>query len=108
MDKDQFVQSYGRLVARAWTDDSFLSQLQSDPAQALQGEGIDVPAGVPVAVGVVEPTGNGSVDGQWEEFQNASPTAGITVWVPKKPADLSGDAGAEDVSTTCTPCTTCT
>jgi hypothetical protein len=108
MDKDAFVQSYGRLVARAWTDDSFLTQLQTAPAQALSSEGIDVPAGVAVAVGVVEPTGNGSVDAQWQEFESAGPDKGIVVWVPKKPGDLAGDASAEDVSTTCTPCTTCT
>ena len=110
MDKDAFVQSYGRIVAKSWTDPAFLGQLQSAPATVLQSEGLDVGSDVRVAVGVVEPTGRGTVDDQWDEFQKGVSSGALTLWIPEKPESVAGAVTADDdsISCTCTPCTTCT
>ena len=106
MDKDEFVQNYGRLVSKSWMDPAFKSELQTDPAAAMASSGLPVPAGTNVAVGVVAPSGDGSVDTLYDAFESAGDS--FTLWVPEQPAATAGAAQADDTSTTCTPCTTCT
>ena len=48
--------SYGKVVAKAWSDEGFKSKLLTNPGAALAEAGIDVPAGV--TVNVVENTSN--------------------------------------------------
>jgi hypothetical protein len=43
-------ETWGKLVARAWTDDSFRQQLLADPAAVLKENGVPVPAGLQVRV----------------------------------------------------------
>ncbi len=43
-------QDYGKVVAKAWSDDAFKAQLLSDPAAALKEAGVAVPDGVEVKV----------------------------------------------------------
>jgi Nitrile hydratase, alpha chain len=42
--------AYARVVAQAWTDDSFKRRLLSDPAATLRTEGIEVPDGIEIRV----------------------------------------------------------
>jgi hypothetical protein len=48
--------SYGKAVARAWSDADYKARLLADSAGALGEAGVDVPAGVTVKV--VENTGD--------------------------------------------------
>ena len=41
---------YARLVARAWSDESFKSRLLTDPTDALAEVGVAVPEGISVKV----------------------------------------------------------
>jgi len=38
----------GQLIAKAWSDADFKARLLANPAETLQAEGIEVPAGVKV------------------------------------------------------------
>ncbi len=41
---------FGKIIAKAWRDPAFKAELIANPAAALKAEGIDVPAGMAVAV----------------------------------------------------------
>jgi len=45
---------FAKIIAKAWRDPAFKSELIANPAAALKAEGIDVPAGM--AVNVLENT----------------------------------------------------
>jgi len=54
---------WGRIVAKAWTDEGFKSRLLSEPGAVFQEHGIDVPADIQVKVvqgtdKVLQDTGN--------------------------------------------------
>ena len=40
----------GKIVAKAWRDPAFKAELIANPAAALKAEGVNVPAGMTVAV----------------------------------------------------------
>ena len=46
--------AFGKIIAKAWRDPAFKTELIANPAAALKAEGMDVPAGM--AVTVVENT----------------------------------------------------
>ncbi len=41
---------FAKIIAKAWRDPAFKAELIANPAAALKGEGIDVPAGMAVTV----------------------------------------------------------
>lgn len=48
--QDEQAKAYGRVVAKAWTDESFKQRLLSDTAAVLHEHGIHVPDGIQVQV----------------------------------------------------------
>ncbi len=50
---EEWLKTYGRLVAKAWDDEGFKQRLLADPKAALQAEGLTFPEGAEVRV--VEP-----------------------------------------------------
>ncbi len=50
MEREEFQKAYGKIVAKAWSDEAFKAKLLADPAAALKESGIDVPKGVEVRV----------------------------------------------------------
>ncbi|MDG3439620.1 NHLP leader peptide family RiPP precursor [Nitrospirillum amazonense] len=66
------ARAYGRVVAKAWSDDGFKARLMADPVTVLQAEGLAVPAGLTVTV-----------------LEN-TPTR-YTLVLPARPTDLSDD-----------------
>lgn len=43
--QDERAKAYGRIVAKAWSNEAFKQRLLADPAAVLRAEGITVPAG---------------------------------------------------------------
>ena len=43
-------QAYAKVVARAWSDEAFKTQLLNEPAAALAAAGVEVPDGMTVKV----------------------------------------------------------
>src|SRR5436305_1928193 len=70
--QDGEAKAYGRIVAKAWSDDAFKQRLLADPAAALQAEGLPVAAGVELRV-----------------VENTDKVAYLTL--PAKPAELSDE-----------------
>ena len=52
----EWEELWGRLTARAWTDDAFRQRLLAEPAAVLAEHGVQAPAGVSILV--VENTAN--------------------------------------------------
>lgn len=48
MDRDEFQKAYGKLVAKAWSDDEFKAELLSDPMKAFSKNEIQIPDGIEV------------------------------------------------------------
>lgn len=46
MTNEEREKKIGQLIAKAWSDDGFKQKLLSNPAETLQAEGMDIPAGV--------------------------------------------------------------
>jgi hypothetical protein len=47
---DTWQQAWGQVVAQAWSDDGYRQRLLSDPAAALQAQGLSVPAGKQIRI----------------------------------------------------------
>jgi hypothetical protein len=111
VDKETFVLNYGKLVARTWQDPEYLNALKNDPIGTLKEAGIDVPDNATVRVVIMEPTGAGSGDEQWEYWQKGEESGVYDLFVPTKPEDLDSAAMAQSGGTytcSCTPCCCCT
>ncbi len=48
MDKDEFQKAYGKLVAKAWSDDDFKEKLLADPMIVFKESKIMLPDGIEV------------------------------------------------------------
>ena len=66
--------AYGKLIAKAWSDQAFKRRLLSDPAAVLKDEGFDVPAGVTVRV-----------------FENTDKVVNLILPPPPKEGELSDE-----------------
>ncbi|HVX15482.1 MAG TPA: NHLP leader peptide family RiPP precursor [Pirellulales bacterium] len=81
LEQNTWQKAWGKLVARAWSDDDFKQRLIDDPAAVLAEEGIEVPAGIELKV--VEDTDDvchlvlpPSPAGEFVD-EDLSPTAGL-------------------------------
>lgn len=48
MDPNEFQKAYGKLVAKAWSDDDFKAKLLSDPMTVFKENDITIPEGIEV------------------------------------------------------------
>ena len=48
MDRDEFQKAYGKLVAKAWSDDDFKAKLLADPMVVFKENELTVPEGIEV------------------------------------------------------------
>lgn len=111
MDKQTFLQGYGKLVARTWSEPEFLNEVKNNPVQALGEEGIEVPETVTVRVVVMEPTGQAEADEQYDYWERGDKSGQYDLFIPTKPDNLPSGLRSEGGDTyccTCTPCCTCT
>lgn len=107
MQNQAFYEGYSKIVAKTWADPSFLDELKNDPAKILAENGIGTKPGSKIYVVKVEPTGEGDVEKQIEDWAKGDADGTYYLWIPDKPEELSDNVLGGD-STTCTPCTTCT
>jgi len=83
------VNVWAKLVARAWADPGFKSQLVADPSAILKQEGIDIPAAFKIKV------------------DDGGKTAMCTLPLPPKPAGVSADRLAAHAAADVTLCSSC-
>jgi hypothetical protein len=48
MDPNEFQKSYGKLIAKAWSDHDFKAQLLSDPMTVFKENDVTIPEGIEV------------------------------------------------------------
>ncbi len=48
MDQNEFQKAYGKLMAKAWSDDDFKAQLLSDPMTVFRENDLTIPEGIEV------------------------------------------------------------
>jgi hypothetical protein len=108
MSSQEFIQNYGKVVAKTWADPAFFDTLKSSPAQTLGQYGITTKPDSKIYIVRVEPTGDGNVEKQVQDWEKGDRDGTYYLWIPTAPGDLGGEVSADDTSTTCTPCTTCT
>jgi hypothetical protein len=89
-DRNQQVKQYGKIVARAWTDDAFKQRLLADPKTVLAEFGI--PSNASREIRVVE-----------------NSESVFYLVLPQKPGNLSADQIDGDIAPDCvvTECDTC-
>lgn len=105
-----FINSYGALVARTWSDPAFLQQLLDDPCGTVNDAGLKTKEKAVVRVIQVKETTFGKAEDQVSEWAEGDKTGIYTLWIPIKPDDLDADAHGmmADSSCCCTPCCCCT
>jgi hypothetical protein len=75
-EKEKFSEkAVGRVIARAWSDDAYKQQLLSDPAGALDELGVEIQAGISIAV-----------------VENTADTVHLVLPMPPSEGELSDDA----------------
>lgn len=112
--RTQFIQNYGKLVARTWSDPAFLEKLEKDPAGVLAAEGFHVNPGAHIRVVAMKPTGAGHASEQVDAWVHGNTTGLYNLYIPSMPHDIKTALASKklaqsgDVNTTCTPCCCCT
>ncbi|WP_044562442.1 NHLP leader peptide family RiPP precursor [Azospirillum sp. B4] len=72
MTDEETAKIAGKIIAKAWADDTYKAHLLADPAAVLTAEGVALPAGV--------------------TFKVVEDTAGVqTLVLPAKPTELSDE-----------------
>ncbi len=91
MDKNESQKAYGKLVAKAWSDDDFKARLLSDPMTVFRENDLTIPEGM--------------------EIRMVENTEKITHFIlPPEPSDelmdeeLDGAAGGANVNLLCSCC----
>ena len=118
LEKDEFLAAYTRVLVGAWTDDDYARRLDSDPAEALREQGIEVPTGGKLVVTRTIPDDAGAPDedaavAKW----NAGRETGVYILsVPATPqvdfgeladSDLVSISAGLSVSCCSCPCSCC-
>jgi hypothetical protein len=102
------------MVARAWTDESYLDLILADPAGTLAAAGMQAAPGAVFRIIQCKITGQGSIDDQVDAWLEGVRTGRYDVYLPIKPDDIEmpggggADACAGGDSCCCCPCCCCT
>jgi hypothetical protein len=103
------------MVARTWTDDSYLQLLLSDPVDTLAQAGIQTIPGAVIRIVQHQITGTGRIEDEVDAWVAGNQSGLYDLFLPMKPdyVDFSGGGGASAVggdgnSCCCSPCCCCT
>jgi Nitrile hydratase, alpha chain len=82
--------AYPKILAKAWSDDSYQRRLVADPASVLREEGWDIPSSMTV------------------EIRTDAPAHTLIIGLPKKPEGLNDERLREESNKYCVnPCSSC-
>jgi hypothetical protein len=109
INRQDLIKNYANMVARTWSDPSFLQLLQSNPVSVLAQAGLPTIPGAVVRVIEMKLTGLGSIDEQVDNWVKGIQTGLYDLLIPIKPEGIQvPPPGGGDVNCCCTPCCCCT
>lgn len=115
-DRASFVGGYTKVLANAWSDESFRQRLKDDPEPALAENGLEIPAGSTVTI-VDSVAGDASLDEQVDLWEQGQKSGNYRLYVPSEPqvdtselseSELEAVAGGDTYCCCCSPCCSCT
>jgi len=113
--RQHFIKSYASMVARTWTDPSYLDTILASPTDALAKAGLPTPTGATIRILQHKITGMGQMSEQVDAWVAGQRTGLFDLYLPMKPDDLDVEGGGGPVdgcaggaSCCCTPCCCCT
>jgi hypothetical protein len=113
--RSTFVAGYTKILANAWSDESFRQRLNDDPHGVLAESGIEIPADGKVEI-VNAIAGDANLDEQVELWEQGTKSGNYRLYVPGEPqvdtaelseGELAGVAGGATYCCCCSPCCTC-
>jgi hypothetical protein len=96
-------QAWSKIIAKAWSDDAFMTQLKNEPKPIMDSYGITELDAFHVQV-VEDPNAK---MGDWH-IQGHGTNATYTVAIPPKPSGELSDSELETVAGGCSACCCCT
>jgi hypothetical protein len=109
VNRQDLIKNYANMVARTWTDPSYLQLLLANPVQTLDQAGIPTIPGAVIRVLQIKLTGIGRIEEVVDKWIDGIRTGQYDLFIPIKPDGISiGAAGGGDVNCCCTPCCCCT
>ena len=114
-DRSTFVRGYTKILTNAWSDESFMERLKSNPKEVVGEYGLETNGGN-VEI-VTQTSGEGNLDDQVRLWEEGATSGTYTLYVPEVPqietqelseSELEGVAGGDDYCCCCSPCCTCT
>jgi hypothetical protein len=119
--RQQFVRSYTKVLATAWTDEGFIGRLRSDPKAVLGEFGLDTPAGATVDIRT-DSEGEPNLDQAVTIWEEGASSHVYRLYVPPEPPgtlrggltenqleNMSGGSVADSCCCCCSsPCCCCT
>ena len=118
-DRNDFLQNYGVVVARAWEDESYLAKLQADPKATLAEAGIETIDGATINIDIRALDPEASPDAQLDRWQTGHETGAYVLVIPERPDGFDIDelalsdemlemvAGGAGCCCCCCPCCCC-
>lgn len=95
LSRNEFLRSYGGLVAAVWERDDLLDALQSRPAEVLASFGLIVPEGAHIDLLIHEPEDldeNHLPDMQFAMWNQGVESNRFSLVIPLKPAEMDADS----------------
>jgi hypothetical protein len=117
--RQAFIKAYATMVARTWTDQTYLDLVLAHPADALARAGMPTIDGAVIRVLEHKITGSGKIEDQVDAWIAGNQTGLYDLFLPMKPDDFhigaptggaGGDAcaGGDGPCCCCSPCCCCT
>jgi hypothetical protein len=116
VNRQDFIKNYANMVARTWTDDSYLQLILSNAADTLAGSGMPTVPGAVIRVIQHQITGSGKIEDQVDAWVEGNRTGLYDLFLPMKPDQFdvtpgSGAPGGDACAgggCCCCPCCCCT
>jgi hypothetical protein len=110
INRQDFIKNYAALVARTWSDPSFLQLLLSNTVDTLTQHGLPTIPGAIVRVLQIRSTSRGKIDEVLDRWISGIKTGLYDLWLPLKPESLEmpPTGGSGNLNCCCTPCCCCT
>ena len=101
-EKNAFLKAYGSVLNRTWTDQSYMSRVQTDPAGALKEAGLSIPPGVKISVQTQLPKlpsgKQGTIGDLLTQWESGVAKGHTTLYLPARPSLVESELSEEQLN----------